>query len=184
MRASILVLALAIPTFAHAQSVAEPRSWTATPFVNVAFGASGNTTSSLGVGAAVGYDLTSNLGVEGEVGYVFDVQGDSDNVDWSLTNFSANVVYHFDVVRVTPYATAGLGWERSSLDIEPVSPEEGEGVTPQGSSTEVTFNFGGGVKYKIRENMFARADLRRFQANDAAPDYWRAYGGVTFLLRR
>jgi hypothetical protein len=32
--------------------------------------------------------------------------------------------------------------------------------------------------------MFARADLRRFQANDAAPDYWRVYGGVTFLLRR
>jgi opacity protein-like surface antigen len=115
---------------------------------------------------------------------VFDVQGDSDNVDWSLTNFSANVVYHFDVVRVTPYATAGLGWERSSLDIEPVSPAEGEDVTAQGSSTEVTFNFGGGIKYRIRDNMFARADLRRFQANDAAPDYWRVYGGVTFLLRR
>jgi hypothetical protein len=84
MRALILVLVLATPSLAHAQSVAEPRSWTATPFLNVTFGASGDaTTSSLGLGGAVGYDLTSNLGFEGEIGHVFDVQGDSDNVDWS-----------------------------------------------------------------------------------------------------
>jgi opacity protein-like surface antigen len=177
MRALILVMGLVAPTLVHAQSVAEPRSWTATPFVNVTFGASGSTTSSLGIGGAVGYDFTSNLGVEGELGYVFDVQGDSETVDWSLTNFSGNVVYHFDVIRLTPYATAGLGLERSSLDID-------DDPTLPDSSSEVTFNFGGGVKYRIGDRMFARADLRRFQSNDAAPDYWRLYGGITFMLRR
>lgn len=183
MRALILAVVLLVPSLARAQSVAEPRSWTATPFVNVTFGASGNTTSSLGLGAAVGYDFTPNLGFEGEVGYVFDVRGESDNVDWSLTNVHANAVYHFDVLRVTPYATAGLGWERSSVDVEPVDPAANTipGLT---SSTEITFNFGGGVKYRIGENLLARADVRRFQSNDAAPDHWRLYGGLTVILRR
>lgn len=178
MRAWILVIGLLVPSVVHAQSIAEPRSWTATPFVSGVFGASGNTTSSLGIGAAVGYDLTSNLGFEGELARVFDVQGDSENVDWSLTNFHGNVVYHFDVVRFTPYATAGLGWERSSVEVD------GDEPAPADSSTEVTFNFGGGIKYKIGGNMHARVDLRRFQSNDTAPDYWRLYGGITFVLRR
>ncbi len=182
MRSLILAVSLVVPTLAQAQSVAEPRSWTATPFVNVTFGASGNTSSSLGVGAAVGYDFTSNLGVEGELGYVFDVRGDDEVVDWSLTNVHANAVYHFDVVRVTPYATAGLGWERSGVDIDGAIIQQ-IGVLPE-SSTEVTFNFGGGMKYRIAENLLARADLRRFQSNDAAPDYWRLYGGLTLVLRR
>ncbi len=182
MRSLILVVALAVPTLVQAQSVAEPRTWTATPFVNIAFGASGNTSSSLGLGAAVGYDFTPNLGVEGEVEYVFDVQGDVDVVDWSLTNVHANAVYHFDVVRVTPYATAGLGWERSTLKRDGIPPDV-IGALPE-SGTEVTFNFGGGIKYKFAENMLARADLRRFQSNDAAPDYWRLYGGITFMFRR
>jgi opacity protein-like surface antigen len=182
MRALTVVVSLLVPTLVQAQSVAEPRTLTATPFVNIAFGASGNTSSSLGVGAAVGYDFTSNLGVEGELGYVFDVRGDDDVVDWSLTNFHANAVYHFDVVRVTPYATAGLGWERSRVDIDGVTIQQ-VGVLPE-SSTEITFNFGGGIKYRFAENLLARADLRRFQSNDAAPDYWRLYGGITFVFRR
>lgn len=182
MRALILVILLIAPTLAHGQSVAEPRTWTATPFVNVAFGASGNTTSSLGLGGAVGYDFTPNLGAEGELGYVFDVKGDSDALDWSLANFHGNVVYHFDVLRVTPYATAGLGWERSRVDFGDVLPTPEDDVVS--SSTEITFNFGGGVKYRIGENLLARGDLRRFQSNDAAPDYWRLYGGLTFVLHR
>jgi opacity protein-like surface antigen len=181
MRALILVVSFAVPAAAQAQSVAESRTWTATPFVNITFGASGDTSSSLGLGAAVGYDFTPNLGVEGELGYVFDVQGDRENVDWSLTNFHGNAVYHFDVVRVTPYATAGLGWERSRVEIDGAVPATD--VFPA-SSTEITFNFGGGIKYKVGENMLARADLRRFQSNDAAPDYWRLYGGLTLVLGR
>jgi opacity protein-like surface antigen len=182
MRAWILGAVLLVPSLVEAQSVAEARSWTATPFVNVTFGASGNTTSSFGLGAAIGYDFTSNLGVEGEFGYVFDVLGDTPLLDWSATNVHANAVYHFDVLRVTPYATAGLGWERSSIDLEGIDPDDVDPLLV--SSTEITFNFGGGLKYRIGDNLLARADLRRFQSNDAAPDYWRLYGGLTLILRR
>lgn len=183
MRSWIVVLALLTPSAAFGQSVAEPRSVTATPFIGVSFGTGSGRSSSIGLGGAVGYDLTANLGFEAELGHVFDIVSDTDFVDWSLTNFSFNAVYHFDVVRVTPYATFGLGFERSSISADD-TPQPANELSLIPSSTEIAYNFGGGIKYKIGDNMLARADLRRFQANDFAPDHWRIYGGVTFVLRR
>ena len=178
--AGFAALTMLVPASADAQSVAEPNTVTATPFVSVSFGTSNDLGSSLGIGAAIGYDWTRNLGFEVEFARVFDVVGDDDNLDWALTNISVNVVYHFDVPRVTPYATAGLGWERSSLDFEELDPF----VVVQDSSTEVAWNIGGGVKVPVGERLLARADLRRFQVNDLAPDHWRLYGGLTFWIKR
>ena len=172
-----------IPAAAHAQAVTEPNTITVTPFISTSFGVSNELSSSLGVGAAVSYDWTRRLGFEFEVGRVFDVAGDTANVDWALTNISGNVVYHIPAgPRVTPYATAGLGWERSSIDVDTNDPVALSLVSP--SSTEVAWNFGGGVKYPLTERILARGDLRRFQVNDLAPDHWRLYGGITFWIKR
>lgn len=187
MRSSVLyrVLVLSISTgvfsssSALAQSVAEPRTWTATPFLDVSFGTNAPG-GSPGIGAGLGYDFTSNLGVEGEVGHQFDVAGDNHDIDWSVSTFSANVLYHFDVLHVTPYATAGFGVERSSVDVKNPDPL----ALYQPSSTEVVWNFGGGAKYRLNDRMLVRADLRRFEATDLAPDFWRFYGGLTFWIRR
>jgi opacity protein-like surface antigen len=165
----------------QAQSVTEPGAWTVTPFLGSSIGLGDPANhDSMAIGVAFAYDLTSHLGFEGDVGHLFDVAGDTDDVDWSVTNVSANAVYHFDVRRVTPYATFGIGFERSSLDVR--NPDPLALVTP--SSTEVTYNFGGGVKYPATPKLLIRGDLRRFQANDLAPDYWRLYGGVTFTVAR
>jgi opacity protein-like surface antigen len=164
---------------AQSQSVAEPNTLTVTPFLSGTFGTSDDLGGSLGVGAAIGYDLTRNLGFEAEFGRVFDVAGDNENLDWALTNITGNVLYHFDVPRVTPYAVFGLGWERSNPDFE----SDPDPLVPE-SSTEISWNFGGGVKYPITERFLARADIRRFQANDLAPDSWRVYAGLTFWIRR
>jgi opacity protein-like surface antigen len=174
-----LLFGVACP--ALAQSVAQPKTWTVTPFLGSSMGV-GNPADddSLAIGVAVGYDLTSNLGFEGELGYLFDVAGDTDIVDWSITNVSGNAIYHFDVPRVTPYATFGIGFEHSSIDVK--DPDPFILVIP--SSTEVSFNFGGGVKYPVTPRLLLRGDLRRFQANDLAPDFWRLYGGVTFRIGR
>jgi opacity protein-like surface antigen len=173
---------LAAPRLALAQSVAQPNSWNVTPFLNASMGLSDPASNdSMGLGVAVGYDWTSNLGFEGEIGHLFDVAGDTDDIDWSITGFSANALYHFDVRRFTPYATFGLGIERSSAEVR-VDDPLGDALDP--SSTEFSFNFGGGVKYPINSRILARADLRRFQANDLAPDYWRVYGGLTFAMGR
>lgn len=163
-----------------AQSVAEPNTLTVTPFLSGAFGTSQNLGSSLGIGVAVGYDLTRNIGFEGEIGHVFDVLGDDANQDSSITNYSANGVYHFDVSRFTPYATFGLGVEHVSRSVK--NPDPLAIYAP--SATEVAYNFGGGVKYPVSERFLARADLRRFQSTDLSPDYWRLYGGLTFWVKR
>jgi opacity protein-like surface antigen len=172
-------LATAMP--AAAQSVAQPKTWTVSPFMGGSMGldADGAGGNSLGIGVGVGYDLTSNIGFEGELGYLFDAAGDTGIVDWSVTNFSGNFIYHFDVKRVTPYATFGLGFERSSID-----PDDETLQLVMPSSTEIAFNFGGGVKYPLTPSLLLRGDLRRFQANDFAPDFWRAYAGLTFTLGR
>ena len=186
MRSSVLhtVLVLTIITgvfssSASAQSLAEPDTWTVTPFLHVGFGTSAEG-SSLGIGVAGAYDFTTNLGFEAEFGHLFDVAGDNHDIDWAVSTFSANAVYHFDVMHVTPYATAGFGVERSSIDV--VNPDPLKLYQP--SSTEVVWNFGGGAKYKLTDNLLVRADLRRFQATDLAPDFWRLYGGVTFWVKR
>jgi hypothetical protein len=107
----VLPLILApLASRAAAQSIAEPDSWTVTPFLGGTMGLDapvGGNSFLMGVG--VGYDWTSNIGFEGEIGHLFDIAGDNDAVDWSVTNFSGNFIYHFDVKRVTPYATFGIG---------------------------------------------------------------------------
>jgi opacity protein-like surface antigen len=172
--------AQAAPAVPPAQSVAEPNTLTATPFLSTSFGTSQDLGSSLGLGVAVGYDLTPNLGLEGEIGHVFDVVGDDANQDATITNYSINGVYHFDVSRFTPYATFGLGLEHISRSVK--NPDPLAIYAPSG--TEFAYNFGGGVKYPISERFLARADLRRFQSTDLSPDYWRLYGGLTFWIKR
>ena len=171
-----------LPGIASAQSVAQPRTWTVNPFLGTSLGISddGGAGNSLAIGVGIGYDLTANVGFEGEIGHLFDVAGDNDDIDWSITNISGNFLYHFDVRNVTPYATFGLGFERSSIDVQDTDPVEL--VIP--SSTEISFNFGGGMKYPINESLLVRGDVRRFQANDLAPDYWRLSAGLTFTLGR
>lgn len=181
-----LVFAAAAATPAAAQSIAQPRTWTVTPFLGTSLGAGVSdiddlVDDSLGIGVAVGYDLTYNLGFEGEIGHLFDVAGSTDNIDWSVTTFSANGVYHFDVKRVTPYATFGIGVERSSYDLKRTDPLA---LLIDPSGTEIAINFGGGVKYPINDRWVARGDVRRFQANDIAPDFWRLYGGVLYVFKR
>ncbi|MBA2604695.1 MAG: porin family protein [Acidobacteria bacterium] len=169
---------------AAAQSLVQPRTWTVTPFIHTSIGIGDPAPDdSIGLGAAVAWDWTPNLGFEGEFSHLFDVAGSTANEDWSITNFSANVVYHFDVRHVTPYATFGMGVERSNYSLKNLDPLALSLIFDP-SSTEVAINFGGGVKYPLRDRFIARADLRRFQANDLAPDFWRLYGGVTFILTR
>lgn len=184
MRSFVIAVVLSVSAImaaspAAAQSIARPDSWTITPFLHTSIDV-GNPApdNSLGLGFAVGYDWTSNLGFEGEISHLFDVASDSADVDWSVTSFSGNALYHFDVERVTPYATLGIGFVRSAhsfddaLDFADLS------------ANEFSVNFGGGVKYPLNDRWIARGDLRRFVANDIAPDYWRLYGGLTYNLGR
>src|SRR6266542_757184 len=127
-----------VQTAQTTQSLAEPNTLTLTPFLSTSFGTSQDLGGSLGLGVAVGYDLTRNIGFEGEIGHVFDVLGDDANQDASITNYSANGVYHFDVSRFTPYATFGIGVEHVSRSVK--NPDVLAIYAPSG--TEVAYNSG------------------------------------------
>ncbi len=183
---SVIITTLGLATSASAQaatearSIAEPNTVTVTPFLSGSFGTSDDLSGSIGLGVGVGYDVTRNLGIEGEIGHSFDLSGDDANLDSSATNYSANGIYHFDVRHVTPYATFGLGVEHVGRSVK--NPDTLALYPP--SSTEVAFNFGGGVKFPLNDRFILRADLRRFQSTDLSPDFWRLYGGVTFWAKR
>src|SRR5688572_12545231 len=86
--AAFTAAALITAAPAAAQSIARPKSWTLTPFLHTSVAAGDPAPSdSFGLGVAVGYDWTSNLGFEGEISHLFDIAGDSADVDWSVTNF-------------------------------------------------------------------------------------------------
>ena len=165
------------------QSAIEPKTVTVTPFVSISFGLSGDLKSSIGLGAAVEYDFTKNFGAEFEYAYVFDVAGNDENLDYHLMNISGSLLYHFDVPRMprlAPYALLGLGWEDANPEVQNPDPL----VLYPSDSTEIAWHFGGGAKYALNERFVLRADLRRFQVNDVAPDHWRFYGGLTFWIKR
>lgn len=164
----------------EARSIAEPSTVTVTPFLTGSFGTSNDLGGSIGLGVGVGYDFTRNLGVEGEIAHAFDLSGHDANLDSSATNYSANGIYHFDVRHVTPYATFGLGVEHVGRSVKNPDPAA---IYPA-SSTEIAYNFGGGVKYPLSDKFILRADLRRFQSTDLSPNFWRLYGGVTFWAKR
>jgi len=183
----VIVLALGAPASASAQSassearsIAEPNTVTVTPFLTGSFGMSDDLGGTIGLGVGVGYDFTRNIGVEGEIEHGFDVLGNDANLDWSVTNYSANGLFHFDVRHVTPYATFGLGVEHVGRSVK--NPDPLALYAP--SSTEIAYNFGGGVKYPLSDKFILRADLRRFQSTDLSPNFWRLYGGVTFWAKR
>ena len=183
----VIIMALGAPAPASAQSpssearsMAEPNTVTVTPFLTGSFGTSDDLGGSIGLGVGVGYDFTRNLGVEGEIGHAFDVLGNDANVDSPVTNYSANGIYHFEVRHVTPYATFGLGVEHVGRSIKNPDPL----ILYAPASTELAYNFGGGVKNPLSDKFTLRADLRRFQSVDLSPCFWRLYGGVTVWAKR
>lgn len=177
--ATVALLAGAAP--GAAQTLPEANTWSITPFLHTSMDMSDPVQSnSPGLGVAVSYDWTRSLAFEGDIGHFFDVAGDDANVDWSISTFSANALYHFNTPHVTPYVAFGLGLERSAFEVK--NPDVLALYQDQ-SATEFAFNFGGGVKYTLNDRWNARADLRRVQANDIAPDHWRLYGGVSFKLK-
>jgi len=91
----------------------------------------------------------------------------------------ANLLYHFHLVNgMSPYATAGVGFARSSVSLTDIPDEMYDGT-----STEIGFNLGGGLKAPLTGRLAARGDIRYFKYNDAAPSGFRVYGGLTWRLK-
>ena len=155
-------------------TLTEPGVWSLTPLLSFTFGGDGDSTS-LGLGGAVTYSFTENLEAEGELAYVFDLIGDDEFSDWSVLSVSGNGVYNFPLVNGwSSYATAGLTFSRSNKQVSDTVAD----------TAEFGVNVGGGLKMPLTDSLSARGDLRYFKYNDAGPDGFRLYGGLTWKVRR
>jgi opacity protein-like surface antigen len=155
----------------------EPEGFTLTPFLASSFG--GDLQSSPATfGAALGYGANQRITLEAELGVAPNArQGQILEVDTSFWTLSGNVLYHFSRENFTPYAAVGLGLVSANPDLPLIDEQMVEGQT-----TSFAFNFGGGVKAALNERFGLRGDIRYINANGAAPDHWRLYGGL--VIRR
>jgi opacity protein-like surface antigen len=190
--------------------VATPASadWLLTPYLGLAFGGSANF-------GDVG-DLEDNLEKRatfggsaawmgsGIVGFEVDLattpnffqmttgEGDFEFGDGYVASLMGNIIIGAPIggqtgVGVRPYATAGIGLLRSSLD--------GGGLFDRVSSSDLGFNVGGGAHIFFNDNVGLRGDIRytrAMQGDDDANlgldiedfDFWRGTIGVTFRFGR
>ena len=104
-------------------------------------------------GVRTGYNFTDHFGVEAVAGYIRTEEKRTDN-DVDAFNYHLDMLYHFlPEGPLVPYLAAGYGGH--SRDIE-----GGRDFT-QGA-----FNYGGGLKYFLREGLALRGDLRHLVMKD------------------
>ena len=166
-----ILLVIAFPSLAHAQSAVRAGAWTVSPLLGVAFDSDGD--ASLAIAGAVDYHVTPAFALEGELGHVFDTAPDNPNIDASLTTAHASVLYIFDV-GFRPYVAAGIGAGHYSVELQ--APRENF------DTTEIGFNLGAGVIYPLDNRLGVRGDFRYFRHIDNVPSSWRFSGGVTLKL--
>jgi opacity protein-like surface antigen len=159
-----------------------------TPYAGAAFGgatdkAHGSYGASLAFlgGGMVGFEIDANV-----VPNFFGGSGDDGDLLSSNNVLSAmgSVVVSSPDAPVRFYGVAGVGLIRTSV-------EDSANVFDF-DSNEFGFNAGGGLVFKLTDNVGLRADLRYFRDfKDNEPDdefdidfgrtsYWRATGGVSF----
>jgi len=108
-------------------------------------------------GGRAAYNFSQHFSLEGN--YSFSVNNarlTPANFGNQIQSFAIDAVYNFTArgSRIRPYVTAGLGpsW------FVPV--KQAEAALGVGKSTELTFNYGGGVKYHLTPHLGLRLDAR------------------------
>ena len=182
---AVAALMLSGPAYAQAQTPAvgagplTAEQWTVTPWATLAFGGDLED-GGAGFGAALGYNWNSRLALEADFSLLPSIeQGVLLNVDSTVWNLTANLVYHFAEQNWVPYVAGGLGVGRGSTDLDAADPIL-DALDLDESSTEMVFDFGGGVKRRLNDRTSFRGDLRYFTGDELVSDFMRLYVGVTF----
>jgi hypothetical protein len=133
-------------------------------------------------GGSLGIPVANNLSVFGDLSYI-PMGGVSATVAGATTssgarafNFNGTLQYQFKQTQaIAPYVGAGLGFLRSSFDASSSIP--GASFNATGGSTDLYFNFGGGLRYFVNERWGFRPELMIF----AGPNtYVRIAGGIFY----
>ena len=134
-------------------------------------------------GGSLGVPVTKSLMLAGDLSYIpmgggsVTVLGSTTSTSSKAFNFNGTLQYQFKPTgAIVPYAGAGLGFLHSSFDAS----SNGPGLPPiiaAGSSTDLYFNVGGGLRYFVNGRWGFRPELMVF----AGPNtYVRVAGGIFY----
>jgi outer membrane protein with beta-barrel domain len=134
-------------------------------------------------GGSLGVPVTDNLILSGDLSYIpmgggsATVQGSTTSAGARAFNFNGTLQYQFKQTHaVFPYAGAGLGFLHSSFDTSTNVPG-GPSFSAYGSSTDLYFNIGGGLRYFVNDRWGFKPDFMVF----AGPNtYVRLAGGIFY----
>jgi len=134
-------------------------------------------------GGSLGGPITDRLTLSGDLSYIplggsnVTILGSSLRSSAKAFNFNGNLQYQFNPFRggTVPYAGAGLGFLHSSFDAS--SNVVGSGFNISGSSTDMYFNVGGGLRYYVKERWGFRPEFMVFAGSNT---YVRFAGGFFY----
>jgi Outer membrane protein beta-barrel domain len=129
-------------------------------------------------GGSVALPVSDNFIVSGDLSYIpmgggsVTAQGLTTSAGSRAFNFNGTLQYQFKQIHTAiPYAGAGLGFLHSSFDTSSPS------FSVSGSSTDLYFNIGGGLRYFVNERWGFRPEIMVF----AGPNtYVRIAGGIFY----
>jgi hypothetical protein len=134
-------------------------------------------------GGSLGLPITDRLILSGDLSYI-PFGGSSVTVGTATAsssarafNFNGSLLYQFNPSHSTvPYAGAGLGFLRSSFSSSSSGFGNGSFDT-SGSSTDLYFNVGGGLRYYVRERWGFKPEFMMFAGSNT---YVRLSGGMFY----
>jgi hypothetical protein len=134
-------------------------------------------------GGSLGVPVSNNLILSGDLSYIpmggsnVTVQGATSSSSAKAFNFNGTLQYQFKQQRaIAPYAGAGLGMLHSSFDTSS-NIAGAPSFSASGSSTDLYFNIGGGMRYFVNERWGFKPELMIF----AGPNtYVRLAGGIFY----
>jgi hypothetical protein len=133
-------------------------------------------------GGSLGAPVSKSFIVSGDLSYIpmgggsVTAVGSTTSAGARAFNFNGTLQYQFKQAHaLVPYAGAGLGFLHSSF--ETWSSILGSSFSVSGSSTDLYFNVGGGLRYFVNERWGFRPELMVFAGADT---YVRIAGGIFY----
>ncbi len=129
-------------------------------------------------GGSIGAPISNRLILSGDLSYIpfgggsVTTFGTTTSSSSKAFNFNGNLQYQFNPSHsVTPYAGGGLGFLHSSFDVNSSGT-----LTVSGSSTDLYFNVGGGLRYFVKERWGFKPEFMIF----AGPNTYVRFAGGLF----
>jgi opacity protein-like surface antigen len=124
----------------------------------------------IGGGLAVAFPIDGRFSVEAEA---------SAGVDAIRTG--ASILVNLRRRGITPYAAAGIGFQRDEYEDWRSGPI---GLPTVLKKSEPALSIGGGASFPVSERWSYRADFRWYNPKAEWPESWRVYSGLTLGQRQ